>query len=82
MLDKLNLEIGLNFLRVDLRPNAINFLLQKLNETVPKNLIDKSTIPEYTFYTNMGRGDLVRFECWEKKFDELNKHDNQFRYRG
>lgn len=81
-LDKLNLEIGLHFLRFDLRPNAINLLNQRLTEFVPKNLIDKSTIPEYTFYTNMGRGDLVRFECWERKFDELNMHDNQLRNKG
>jgi hypothetical protein len=81
-LHDLNLEIGLNFLRFDLRPNALSLMFEKLNELVPKHLIDKKTIPEYIFYTNMGRGDLVRFECWEKKFDELNKHDNQFRYKG
>lgn len=81
-LEKLNLEIGLNFLRFDLRPNAINLLHESLNKIVPEKLIDKTTIPEYVFYTNMGRGDLVRFECWERKFDELNKHNNQFRFKG
>lgn len=81
-LHDLNLEIGLNFLRFDLRPNALNLMFEKLNELVPKNLIDKESIPEYVFYTNMGRGDLVRFEYWEKKFDELNRHENKFRYKG
>ncbi|MBL7858931.1 MAG: CHAT domain-containing protein [Cyclobacteriaceae bacterium] len=81
-LNDLNLEIGLNFLKFDLRPNALNLMFEKLNELVPNHLIDRETIPEYIFYTNMGRGDLVRFECWEKKFDELNKHDNRSRYKG
>lgn len=72
-LHNLNLEIGLNFLRFDLRPNALNLMFEKLNELVPKEFIDKKTIPEYIFYTNMGRGDLVRFECWEKKFEDLNR---------
>lgn len=33
-----------------------------------------STIPEYLFYSNLGRSDLILFESWIDEFNEANKN--------
>ena len=39
------------------------------------NIIIKQTaniIPEYLFYSNLGRSDLIKFECWLDEFSKVN----------
>jgi len=33
-------------------------------------------IPEYLFYCNMGRGDLIYFDSWKSEFIDLNEIPN------
>jgi hypothetical protein len=71
-LAKLNIETGLKMMRYNLRSQCLKEFQIELNKICPKELIDKSTVPEYPFYTQMGRGDLVLFSCWKTKFFSLN----------
>jgi hypothetical protein len=32
-----------------------------------------STIPEYLFYSNLGRSDLILFESWKTEYEKVNK---------
>ncbi|WP_417361519.1 CHAT domain-containing protein [Galbibacter sp.] len=55
------------------RPNVY----KQLNETIVRGTKDKKDyfaeiIPEYLLYSNLGRGDLILFENWEKAHKEKN----------
>lgn len=71
-LTKLNITIGLRLMKSQLRVDAIDQFINEMEKICPKKLIDQSAVPEFTFYTNMGRGDLIEFENWRRKFQELN----------
>jgi len=71
-LHKLNIRIGVNMLRADRRIEIMKEFEEELKNICPKDLIDTKTISEFVFYTHMGRGDLVRFESWNKEFERIN----------
>lgn len=73
-LKKLNLDASLHLLRPNLREKVFKEFNSKLSKIVPRKIFNPdSIVPEHCFYTHMGRGDLIRFECWEEEFYKLNK---------
>jgi CHAT domain len=42
------------------------------NLTSSKRLFFSEVIPEYLLYSNLGRGDLIYFDVWKDKYEDLN----------
>jgi hypothetical protein len=77
-LRKLNKDTTLFMLRQDRRADVFRSFEAKLKAIVSDTIFDyRSIIPEYCFYTNMGRGDLIKFDSWQKEFDNLNGFTNR-----
>jgi hypothetical protein len=80
-LTKLNVTLAVHLMKPQLRVPAIDLFINEMEKICPRDLIDQGAVPEYTFYTNMGRGDLIEFENWRDSFNELNNGiDLQRRY--
>lgn len=72
-LKKLNMDSSLYLLRQNHRERVFKEFHSRLMRIIPKKLFNPdSVVPEHCFYTNMGRGDLIRFEVWEEAFYQKN----------
>ena len=72
-LKKLNMDSSLYLMRQNHRERVFKEFHSRLKKIMPKKIFNPdSIIPEHCFYTNMGRGDLIRFEVWEEEFYKKN----------
>lgn len=73
-LNHLNLNASLEALRQTGREKVFKNLEMELKTILPKGLVNVSkVVSENCFYTHMGRGDLILFDSWKKKFEKLNR---------
>jgi hypothetical protein len=72
-LKKLNMDSSLYLMRQNHRERVFKEFYSRLLKIMPKKIFNpNSVVPEHCFYTNMGRGDLIRFEVWEDEFNRQN----------
>lgn len=71
-LKKLNVDTGLHIMKPSLRIEAMEGFFAELEKVCPKEFISRNTVPEFPFYTNMGRGDLIEFSNWRQEFKKQN----------
>ena len=72
-LTKLNVKIGVHLMKPQMRVLTIDQFINEMEKICPRDLIDQRAVPEFTFYTNMGRGDLIEFENWRTEFHKIDK---------
>jgi hypothetical protein len=71
-------ELNAGLMRFEYRFSIMNefdkLLKEVIRTKIPEFKFDfQSQIPEHLFYTNLGRGDLITFDCWREKYNGLNK---------
>jgi hypothetical protein len=54
--------------------NEVDTEIQKLSGE--QRAYFASIVPEYLFYSNLGRSDLIKFESWTEKYMEINKKND------
>lgn len=73
-IDSSNVKTLTDVLFFNKRREVFHEMDQRINELTNKQKkYFSSVIPEYLFYSNLGRGDLIQFESWQKEFEKRNQ---------
>ena len=71
---QLTLEANIKMIPFRGRTEARDEFTKQLKLIIPKSLANiDSVVSEDAFYTNLGRGDLIRFKSWSDEYTKLNE---------